>query len=260
MPRPNVSTNTAVSSTGGSNRRLLAVLVVLGIVAAIVVAVLIGGRNSDASAGGAASIADAGNSSDAGEPAVPRGALGFGQAMVVGQAREGAPTLDIYEDPQCPMCGRFEAVFGETIRDLVESGQARLQVHTMSFLDVNLRNDSSRRAANAMFCAADEGAFAEYQTAVFQGQPDREGSGWTDAEFEQFATDVGLQDSALDSWRSCQESMKYLPHVQALQEASTQNGVRGTPTVHLNGAPLQLGGLTPELFRQRVLGREPAGP
>ncbi|PID97042.1 MAG: hypothetical protein CSA84_01380 [Actinomycetales bacterium] len=260
MPRPAVSNNPAATSTGGSSKRLLAVLIVLGIVVAIMLAVLIGGRNSSASDGDAAPTAEAGNSSSAGQSAVPQGALGFGEAMVVGQAREGAPTLDIYEDPQCPMCGRFEAIFGETIRDLVESGEARVQVHTMSFLDVNLRNDSSRRAANAMFCAADQGAFAEYETAVFQGQPAREGSGWTDAQLEQFATDVGLQGSELDTWRSCQESMKYLPHVEALQEASTRNGVRGTPTVHLNGAPLQLGGLTPELFRQRVLGREPAGP
>ena len=49
----------------------------------------------------------------------------------------------------CPICAEFEHRFGEGITALAEKNQVKLVFHTLSFLDDNLRNDSSNRAANA---------------------------------------------------------------------------------------------------------------
>ena len=97
------------------------------------------------------------------------------------------PTLDLYEDFQCPVCARFEEIFGLQIVDMVKANQIKLVAHPLSFLDDNLRNDSSNRAANAAACAADADKFLQYHTATFQGQPTKEGAGYTDAQLKQFA-------------------------------------------------------------------------
>ena len=48
-----------------------------------------------------------------------------------------------------------------------------------NFLDDNLRNDSSTRAANAAFCASDAGKFQEFHNTIFPNQPATEGDGWS---------------------------------------------------------------------------------
>ena len=47
-------------------------------------------------------------------------------------------------------------------------------------LDDNLRNDSSTRAGNAAFCAADDGKFQEFHNQLFANQPATEGDGFSD--------------------------------------------------------------------------------
>ncbi len=172
-------------------------------------------------------------------------------------APAGVPTLDIFEDPQCPICHQFEAVFGSAIAALVKNNEAKVVVHTMTFLDRNLRNDSSVRAANAAFCAADAGKFREYMTAVFAGQPAKEGDGWTDARLAEFAGGVGITGDALATWTTCQRSLTYAAHINALELNSERAGVNGTPTALRNGAPMSLAGLDAAGFRAAVKGSTP---
>ena len=84
-------------------------------------------------------------------------------------APANVPTLDLYEDFQCPICAEFEQRFGADITSLAEKGQVKLVYHTLSFLDDNLRNDSSNRAANAAACAADQDKFLAVPPATFGG-------------------------------------------------------------------------------------------
>lgn len=163
----------------------MGVLVAAVAVLAIVVAVLlgqsmsrVGGTTASGAAPGANPAAPAAHSDGArarGEGArdgyvkpaatgpVPTGAVGFGGPLVLNpSAPAGVPTLDLYEDPQCPICQQFEAIFGTAIGEVAKNNEAKVVVHTMTFLDYNLRNDSSVRAANGAFCAADQGKFREY--------------------------------------------------------------------------------------------------
>ena len=76
---------------------------------------------------------------------------------------------------------------------LVSAGTARIVYYPLSFLDRQLGNDSSLRAANAAGCAQDAGAFAAYHDTVFANQPEREGDGYTDEELLQFGRDAGIE-------------------------------------------------------------------
>jgi protein-disulfide isomerase len=241
MPRPDAAQKLAdVAPRSGPSRAVIAAVVVVVAVLAVLGALFAGrlGQNDAAPAGTTAGV--------------PVGASGLGQPLVLNPgAPATAPVLDLYEDPQCPVCKEFEALFGAQIDALVKANEAKVVVHTMTFLDANLRNDSSTRAANAAYCAADQGIFREYTEAVFAGQPEQEGKGWTDAELKAFASAAGVPDVA--RWQTCQSALTYKAHAAAVNDNALKGGVRGTPTVQLNGTTLALDTLDPSTFRATVL-------
>ncbi len=227
----------------GPSRILIGGIVVVVAIAVVVAWVIIADRSSKdrASAGGSA---------------LPKGASAMGAGLDAYPGvtpAKGAPTLDIYEDFQCPICKRFEQLFGSTVKDLGSSGKAEVRYHVLTFLDDNLGNDSSLRAANAAMCAADRGKFPGYHDAVYAGQPTNEGDGYTDDQLTQFATQAGITGSGLDAWQSCYDDRAHNQYVQSVQTQASKDGVNGTPTVVLNGSKLDLANLTPEKFRQNVL-------
>ena len=161
-------------------------------------------------------------------------------------------TVVEFIDPQCPICKQFEAIFGSAITELMKNNEAKVVVHTMTFLDLNLRNDSSVRAANGAFCAADQGKFHDYMSAVYAAQPAQEGAGWTDAQLGGLAQQVGITGTALDTWKACQQGRTYAAHISALETNSERSGVTGTPTALLNGTAMKLSGLDAAGFRAAV--------
>ena len=225
---------------GGPSRSVIAAVVAVLAVVAVVVAIVIG-RAASTSPEPTSSATPSASASPQADPgkAVPTGATGFGGPLVVNSgAPANVPTLEVFEDPQCPICAQFEAAYGPTIAAMVKANQVKHVVHTMSFLDLNLRNDSSKRAANAAFCAADQGKFVPYMQAVYAGQPATEGQGWTDEQLTGFATGVGITGTGLDQWKACVAAGTYLAHVAALETNSEKAGVNSTPTVKLNGQKL----------------------
>jgi protein-disulfide isomerase len=217
---------------GGASRIVVATVVLVLVIVAIVVAVVLGSQKKDTAA-------------TAGGSSLPKGAPARGAGIVVNPgAPASVPTMDLYEDFQCPVCGAFERAFGPQVTQLAEQNQVKLVVHTLSFLDDNLHNDSSNRAANAASCAADQDRFLPYHAAVFAGQPAQEGQGYTDAQLRQFATTAGITGSALQSWQQCYDARAHNQYVESVQTQSEKDGVNGTPTIKLNGKKLDLSTLT----------------
>lgn len=254
MPRPDASAKIAAAAPKSSSTKVwLAALVTLLVVGGIVAAVVLGGRKDSPAPGatpsGSGSVSGSGQTSPT--PRVPKGASGFGGTMVVSQGKAGAPTLEIFEDPQCPACAQFEYVFGQVIEDMAAKGEITLKVHTMSFLDAMLKNTSSTRAANAAFCAADQGVFRAYTDATYAGQPAQEGKGWTDAELEAFAMRAKVPD--LPQWQACQKALTYQAHIAELETTAEKAGVTSTPTILVNGKKLTIDSGDPAAFRAKVL-------
>lgn len=145
--------------------------------------------------------------------------------------------IRVYEDFQCPWCGRLENSIGEGLEAKVEAGEANVTYQIMSFLDGSLRNDSSTRAANAALCADDAGIFSPFHASVYANMG-TEGTGYTDAQFVSWAGDAGLSGAALDTFTSCVSDQPHADYVTDMQERANKDGITSTPTVVVNGDTL----------------------
>jgi protein-disulfide isomerase len=227
-------------ANGGANRIVVATVVVVVVLAAVITAVILGSSDKK-------------QATTAGGSALPKNVAALGAGIVVNPgAPANVPTLDLYEDFQCPVCARFEEIFGLQIVDMVKANQVKLVAHPLSFLDDNLRNDSSNRSANAASCAADADKFLQYHAATFQGQPKTEGTGYTDAQLRQFAVQAGLAGPTLTTWEQCYSAKSHNQWVESVQTQSEKDGVNGTPTVKLNGKVVDLSGLTRDKLAAEV--------
>jgi len=236
--RPDASKKLAAATPKkGTNPAVVGAVIAVVVIVGVVVAILIGNSSKSGSA-----------SPSSGNP-VPVGVIGGTGGGIVANAataKPNAPTIDLYEDFQCPDCGKLEKAMGPQISSLANAGQIKLVVHMLSFLDGNLKNDSSTRSANAAACAADAGKFLQYHAAVFAGQPTTEGAGYTDVQLTGFANTAGITGGALTTWQRCTSSGQHAQYVTDVQTAGEKAGVFGTPTVKLNGKDITSTLSTPE--------------
>lgn len=171
-----------------------------------------------------------------------------------GRAGADAPEVELFLDYQCPACARFEQGFGPTLGQMAEAGEIQLVYRTMTFLDTNLRNDSSTRAANAAACADLAGHYSDYHNAIFAQQPTSEGAGFTDDNLTvDFTQQAGITGAALDEFNACYTTKRFSGFVNQVDDEAGRAGVQGTPTLRVNGNDLDLGSLTdPNSLRTQI--------
>ena len=139
-----------------------------------------------------------------------------------------AKTVDIWEDPQCPVCNTFEQANGEFIDELVRTKKANVVYHVVSFL-----GNESVAAANAAYCAADEGRYLDFHKAMYLVQPVLENSGFYSTEnLIKIGSYAGL---TTQSFSDCVTKGSKLDKVKAAYESMAKYNVQGTPTVFFNG-------------------------
>ena len=156
------------------------------------------------------------------------------------------PTLEIWEDFQCPACGQVEAVAGDQIKALADEGRVKLLFRPATFLDVSLAGtnsangnpNSSARSTSAWGCAVDAGKAGEYHSGVFSIQPTEEGVGFSDQQLIDLGSTVGIADADLATFTTCVQNGTYLSWAANSNQAFTDAGVGGTPTAYLNGVEL----------------------
>jgi hypothetical protein len=210
-----------------------AVVVIVVVVGIIVVAVVV--KKGSSSADGSAAPASA--TANPGAP-LPKGALPAGDpyayGIPYGTGTSAVPTLEVWEDFQCPSCNMVEKANGTGITSLAESGKVRLIWRPTTFLDRNLKNDASERATAAWGCAIDAGKTKEYHSTVFANQP-QEGVGFSDEALIQFAQDTGISGAALDTFKSCYADRTYLSWAANSAQVFYDANIPGTPLAKLNG-------------------------
>jgi len=137
-------------------------------------------------------------------------------------------TVDVWEDFSCPHCATFDAnVYPRLVDEYVESGDIRyvfndfpIPVHRRWSWDV-------AQAARAVQDRVGEYAFWEFKDTMFRNQ---------DAYSETFisetatALDVDGGDLIADV-----NADRYRPVVENSRSRGDENGVRGTPTVFVDG-------------------------
>jgi protein-disulfide isomerase len=137
-------------------------------------------------------------------------------------------TVDVWEDPQCPACKSFEEASGEYIDSLVRDKKATVRFHVLSFL-----GDESVRAANASFCAADEGQYLDFHKALYRVQSPLENSGfWSNETLIAIGKKVGITS---EKFATCVTDGQKVDLVKTNSESMSKYGVQGTPTVFIDG-------------------------
>jgi len=139
-----------------------------------------------------------------------------------------ALTIDVWEDPQCPICKTFEDANGAYIESLIRDKKATVRFHILSFL-----GDESVRAANASFCAAKEEHYLDFHHALYAVQSPLENSGfWTTDTLLKMGTKIGLTSK---SFATCVTKGSEIDVVQANYDSMQKFSVTGTPTIFING-------------------------
>ena len=139
-----------------------------------------------------------------------------------------ATTIDVWEDPQCPVCKLFEDANGDYIESLIREKKATVRYHVLSFL-----GDESVRAANASFCAADEGQYLDFHHALYAVQSPLENSGfWSNETLVNIGKKIGITSK---SFADCVTKGSKVEIVKANYDSMSKFGVQGTPTVFING-------------------------
>lgn len=156
------------------------------------------------------------------------------------------PTLELWEDFQCPACAQVEAAAGDEIKALADEGRVKLLFRPAIFLDLGLAADnqangnpnSSARATSAWGCAIDAGKPGEYHAGVFDIQPAQEGVGFSDQQLIELGSTVGIADADLETFTTCVQDGTYLGWSANSNQAFSESGAGGTPTGFLNGVSL----------------------
>ena len=182
------------------------------------------------------------NSGSGGSAAIPEGATGQSGGIAFGP--KSAPTLDVYEDFQCPVCAQLEAQSGTAITQMARSKDVRVVYHPLSFL-----GPESVRAANAAGCAADEGKFLDLHRVMFANQPEEHTGGYTTDQLISFGKKAGIDSS---SYAQCVRDGTYDGWVSRVDRQGGLDNVTATPTLKVNGKELPRDQYTTAGIKQAV--------
>lgn len=166
--------------------------------------------------------------SDGSAHEVPIRAADAGSSIVVGDP-EAPVTIDYWFDFSCPHCIDYHHATAQTFHDLVASGQAQVKYHP-----IHIVAPFGRQAGAALLSATKhqpETFFAVYDGLYLIPATDQRS--WGPADYADIMGEFGVTDqAALDEIRAG----TYLPTVDAhTTQAMTKDGVKGTPTVAVNG-------------------------
>ncbi|MFD7440384.1 DsbA family protein [Streptomyces sp. NPDC059909] len=172
--------------------------------------------------------------SEAGPVVAPSGAEGEEQLALPAGASDAPSTLTVWEDFRCPACAQFENGFRDTIHELTDSGQLKVEYHLATLIDGNMGGTGSLRAANAAACAQDAGKFVQYHDVLYQNQPPETEDGFADTN-RLIALAGKVEGLDTPAFRSCVEEGRHDSWVKKSAQAFRDGSFSGTPTVLLNG-------------------------
>jgi len=139
------------------------------------------------------------------------------------EGSEDAPvTIIEFGDFQCPKCDQWFQNEKPIIKqDYIDTGKANLY-----FVDFTFLGNDSMTAANASYCAEEQGKYWEFHSHLYNNQGGIN-EGWASStNLKLFASDVGLDVVAFDE---CLDSGKYDDRVAYNTSVGASHEVEGTP-------------------------------
>ncbi len=133
-----------------------------------------------------------------------------------------------YGDFQCPRCKDFwQATEAQIVDTYVKTGKVYFEYHSMGLFI----GPESSRAAEAAYCAGDQGKFWEMHDTIYANQGAENSGALDDAHLKAFAKNLGL-DAA--KFNDCLGG-KYSGKVSQDQADGTAAGIKATPSFLING-------------------------
>ncbi len=148
-----------------------------------------------------------------------------------------APVVVVdFSDFHCPHCRVFtETTEKQLIENYVKTGKVRLVYK--HFIVIN-----SQLPANASECAREQGKFWAYHDLLFARQ--ETDAPFSNDELKRYARELGLDTQRFDK---CVDEGRYMNVVMKETDEGHRLGVRGTPTIFVNGKLIPRGALWPDL-------------
>ncbi len=116
----------------------------------------------------------------------------------------------------------------QLVRDFVATGQVYFEYRDYAFL-----GDESGEAAEAAWCANDQGMFWEMHDAIFYNQVGENDGAFARSRLNRIAETVAGLD--MDAWGSCMDDNTHEDTVEDATREAQQAGVQGTPSFLVDG-------------------------
>jgi len=138
-------------------------------------------------------------------------------------------TIVEFGDYQCHACYNWFHTHKPAIyENYIATGKANLV-----FVDLAFLGRDSPIAAQASYCAEDQGMYWEYHDLLYKSQESQIDNGWANSErLKAFAFNLGLD---MTLFESCLDSDKYSKRVQYNVSEAKKHGARATPTFIIVG-------------------------
>ncbi|NOS62598.1 MAG: DsbA family protein [Nitrosarchaeum sp.] len=151
-------------------------------------------------------------------------------------------TIVEFGDYQCHQCYNwFHNTKSTVFQNYVDTGKVNFVFMDLAFLGID-----SPKAAQASYCAEDQGKYWEYHNQLYTAQESQIDNGWANSErLKAFAFSLGLDVELFDS---CLDSGKYEKRVQYNITEAKKLGANGTPTFFIIG---------PDGQQQKLVGAQP---
>ncbi len=157
----------------------------------------------------------------------------------IAQLDVAGPTLEIYEDYQCPVCLEFEQGDNNAlVREMVVKGAIAVMIHPLTIFrdDKPITRENSRRALIASLCVQDPRKWLRYHDELYAHQPDEfQKGGFPNEQLVQLARKVGIP---VAEFTACLKSPETAERADAVTALALSRGVTGTPTIRYQGQDL----------------------
>ena len=220
-----------MSANPKKSKGVLPFVIIGGVLAAVIVAVVLMSRPGNTNS-------PAPQNTGSGPLQPSRATLQPGAPNPHSRGGATAPvTLEEFSDFQCPACGGLEPGLRRVVKDYGDRirfvfRNFPLQMHKYAFL-----------AARAAEAAGQQGKFWEMHDMLYDNQKEWSDSMEPRVQFDAYATRLGLD---VQRFKADMTRQDLADRINADLKRGNSMGVRGTPTVYLNGRELVPGKLVTE--------------
>jgi len=138
-------------------------------------------------------------------------------------------TIVEFGDYQCHGCYNwFLNTKPAIVKEYIETGKANL-----IFVDFAFLGHDSPKAAQATYCADDQGSYWDFHNLLYSSHESQIDNGWANSErLKALAFSLGLD---MELFESCLDSEKYSKRIQFNNQQARDHSVRATPGFFIVG-------------------------